>query len=169
MVCQSAKRHLLAVRSVNVIIPNSQRLVELVLTTFAIGVQRRFSCTKTRYGGIDANAHMRFHVYRHALARDHEHRRGDESPDGDLALPRPRLAPASPGVASAAPPTLRVSSPRRSRMPPSRHTNFHESLECALRDRAALNRASWASGPSGTREAITGIRDVRHETIGKPL
>jgi len=68
-------------------------------------------------------------------------RRGDESPDGDLALPRPRLATASPGAASATPPTLRVSSPRRTR---TRHpssdcwrsslrsgdisplTNFHE-------------------------------------------
>jgi len=69
----------------------------------------------TRHGGIDAIAYMRFHVHRHALTRDHEHRRGDGSPDGDLAVPRPRLATASPGVASAAPPTLRVSSPRRSR------------------------------------------------------
>ena len=49
-------------------------------------------------------------------------RRGVESPDGDLALPCPRCASASPGVASAAPPTLRVSTPGRTRMPSSRHT-----------------------------------------------
>ena len=53
-------------------------------------------------------------------------RHSDESPDGDWALPWPRRASASPGVASATPPTLRVSSPRRSRMRPSPHTNFHE-------------------------------------------
>ena len=40
-------------------------------------------------------------------ARD-QTRRGDESPDGDLAMPCPRRTSASPGVASAAPPTLRV-------------------------------------------------------------
>ena len=50
----------------------------------------------------------------------------DESPDGDLALPCPRRAQASPGVASTPPPTLRVSSPRRSRMRPAPHTNIHE-------------------------------------------
>ena len=77
-------------------------------------------------------------------------RRGDESPDGDLALVRPRRASASPGVASASSPTLRVSSPRRSRMRPSPLTNGHESLECALRNRAALNRAGWNSGASVT-------------------
>ena len=60
-------------------------------------------------------------------------RRGDESPDGDLALPCPRRAQASPGFAGATSPTLRVSSPRRSRMRPSPHTNGHESLQLALR------------------------------------
>ena len=42
-------------------------------------------------------------------------RRRDESPDGDLSLPRPLRALASPGGASTPPPTLRVSSSRRSR------------------------------------------------------
>ena len=42
-------------------------------------------------------------------------RRRDESPDGDLSLPRLHRALASPGGASAPPPTLRVSSSRRSR------------------------------------------------------
>ena len=51
-------------------------------------------------------------------------RRGDESPDGDLALPCPRRASASPGVASAAPPTLRVSTPRRTRMRPKAAHEF---------------------------------------------
>ena len=36
-----------------------------------------------------------------SATRDHEIRRGDESPGGDLALPRPRRASAAPSVASA--------------------------------------------------------------------
>ena len=64
-------------------------------------------------------------------------RRGDESPDGDLALPCPRRAQASPGVASTTSPPLRVPSPRRSRMRPSPHTNGHESLGCALQHLAS--------------------------------
>ena len=51
------------------------------------------------------------------LRRGHENRRIDESHDGDLALPRPHPASASPGGAYAPSPTLRVSSLRRTRMP----------------------------------------------------
>jgi len=51
------------------------------------------------------------------LRRDHENRRIDVSPDGDLALPRPHPASASPGGAYAPSPTLRVTSLRRTRMP----------------------------------------------------
>ena len=69
---------------------------------------------------VAPQAQMRFAL------RATTNRRGDASPDGDLALSRPRRASASPGVASAAPPTLRASSPRRTRMPPTRHTNAHE-------------------------------------------
>ena len=51
-------------------------------------------------------------------------RRGVESPDGDLALPCPRRASASPGVASEAPQTLRVSTPRRTLMRPKAAHEF---------------------------------------------
>ena len=81
----------------------------------------------------DMSTSQRFHIYCSICADRSDLRyarplirRGDESPDGDWALPWPRRASASPGVASATPPTLRVSSPRRTRMPPTRHTNFHE-------------------------------------------
>ena len=87
----------------------------------------RLLCTKTRYGRIAAITHIRFHMCQQISANARpRNRHSDESPDGDWALPWPRRASASPGVASATSPTLRVSSPRRSRMPPSRHTNFHE-------------------------------------------
>ena len=87
----------------------------------------RLLCRKTRYVNIAAISHILFHVCRQIRANARpRNRHSDESPDGDWALPWPRRASASPGVASATPPTLRVSSPRRSRMPPSRHTNFHE-------------------------------------------
>ena len=76
------------------------------------------------------------------LRRSPRIRRGDESPDGDLALPCPRRSLASPGVASATSPTLRVSSSRRSRMRPSPHTNFHESLKLALRHLATFPMSS---------------------------
>ena len=76
------------------------------------------------------------------LRRSPRIRRGDESPDCDLALPCPRRSLASPGVASATSPTLRVSSSRRSRMSPSRHTNGHESLQLALRHLATFPMSS---------------------------
>ena len=51
------------------------------------------------------------------LRHDHENRRIDESPDGDLALLCPHPASASPGGAYTPSPTLRVTSLRRTRMP----------------------------------------------------
>ena len=50
-----------------------------------------------------------------ALTREHENRRRDESPRGDLSLSRPRRASAAPGGATVPSPTLRVSSFRRTR------------------------------------------------------
>ena len=127
-------------------------------------------CTETRHGGIGAITHIRFHVYRHfrlALARDHEHRRGDESPNGDLALPRQRLASASPGVASAPSPTLRVPSPRRTRTRPSPHTNFHESLECALQNSAT--ESLKLNGTGGTDRTCRTCRTCRTDGTTPPL
>ena len=87
----------------------------------------RLLCTKTRYVNVAAISHILFHRCRQISANARpRNRHSDESPDGVWALPWPRRASASPGVASATPPTLRVSSPRRSRMRPSPHTNFHE-------------------------------------------
>ena len=102
----------------------------------------RLLCTKTRYVNVAAISHILFHRCRQISANARpRNRHGDESPDGDWALPWPRRASAPPGVASATPPTLRVSSPRRSRMRPSPHTNFHEwnhKARCFLESAAHL-------------------------------
>ena len=107
------------------IIPNFPHGVKYETQTPPLTGVPRLLCTKARYVSITAIPHILFHMCRQISASARPLiRRGVESPDGDLALPCPRRASASPGVASAAPPTLRVSTPRRTRMRPKAAHEF---------------------------------------------